>query len=128
MIAIADFQQLSNIANPNPLSSFNGPSFQVTKFQEPPACPIVPSVVAGLEPTNLIFQDQKMNAAQVFYAAGNNSKLDSTELNAEKKLRLHVVIHSAPGHGENVVGILEGSDPVLALDVGRHHISGRAIA
>jgi hypothetical protein len=113
VIAIADFQQLSNMANPNSPASFNGPSFQVTKFQEPPACPIVPSVVAGLEPTNLIFQDEKMNAAQVFYAAGNNSNLDSMELNAEKKLSLHVVIHSEPGHGENVVGVLEGSDPVL---------------
>src|SRR5579859_622396 len=113
VIAIADFQQLSNLANPNPPPSFNGPSFQVTKFQDPPACPVVPSVVAGLEPANLIFQDEKMNAAQVFYAAGNNSKLDSMELNAEKKLSLHVVVHSEPGHGENVVGILEGSDPVL---------------
>ena len=113
VIAIADFQQLSNMANPNSPASFNGPSFQVTKFQEPPACPIVPSVVAGLEPTNLIFQDEKMSAAQVFYAAGNNSKLDSMGLNAEKKLSLHVVIHSEPGHGENVVGVLKGSDPVL---------------
>jgi hypothetical protein len=113
VMAIADFQQLSGMANPSPAASFNGPSFQVTKFQDPPACPVVPSVVAGLEATNLIFQDEKMNAAAVFYAAGTNSKLDSMELNAEKKLSLHVVIHSEPGHSENVVGILEGSDPAL---------------
>jgi hypothetical protein len=113
VIAIADFQQLTNMVNPALPAALNGPSFQVMKFQEPPACPVVPSVVAGLQPTNLIFQDEKMSAAQVFYAAGNNSKLDSMELNAEKKLSLHVVIHSEPGHGENVVGILEGSDPVL---------------
>jgi hypothetical protein len=113
VIAIADFQQLSAMASPNPAASFNGPSFQVTKFQDPPACPIVPSVVAGLQATNLIFQDEKMNAAQVFYAAGTNTKLDSLELNAEKKLSLHVVIRSEPGHGENVVGMLEGDDPLL---------------
>jgi hypothetical protein len=113
VIAIADFQQLSVMASPNPAASPNGPSFQVTKFQDPPACPIVPSVVAGLQATNLIFQDEKMNAAQVFYAAGTNTKLDSLELNAEKKLSLHVVIRSEPGHGENVVGMLEGDDPVL---------------
>jgi hypothetical protein len=113
VMAIADFQQLSAMTNPSPAAPVNGPSFQVTKFQDPPACPVVPSVVAGLQATNLIFQDEKTNAAAVFYAAGTNAKLDSMELNAEKKLNLHVVIHSEPGHGENVVGILEGGDPAL---------------
>lgn len=119
VVTIADFQQLTAMANPNPATGgaggapLNGPNFQVTKFQEPPACPITPSIVAGLKATDIIFQGEKMNAAQVFYAAGANTKLDSLELNAEKKLSLHVVIHSEQGHGENVVGILEGSDPVL---------------
>ncbi len=117
VVTIADFQQLSAMANPNPAfaaaASLNGSNFQVTKFQEPPACSAAPSVVAGLETTNLIFQGEKMSAAQVFYAAGANTKLDSMALNAEKKLSLHVVIHSEEGHGENVVGIVEGSDPIL---------------
>jgi Zn-dependent M28 family amino/carboxypeptidase len=34
-------------------------------------------------------------------------------MNAQKMLSLHVPVQTAAGHGENVVGILEGSDPVL---------------
>jgi Zn-dependent M28 family amino/carboxypeptidase len=34
-------------------------------------------------------------------------------LNAAKKLTLHLAVRSEAGHGENVIGILEGSDPVL---------------
>lgn len=119
VVTIADFQQLSAMANPNANSAFaaaaalNGPRFQVTKFETAPACPSVPSLVAGLVTTNLIFDAEKMSASQVFYAAGTNAKLDSMELNAEKKLSLKVTIHSEEGHGENVVGILEGSDPGL---------------
>jgi len=119
VVSIADFQQLAAMANPNANSAFaaaaalNGPRFQVTKFQDAPACPAVPSVVAGLQATSLIFDGEKMSAAQVFYAAGSNAKLDSMDLNTDKKISLRVSVHSEEGHGENVAGILEGSDPVL---------------
>jgi hypothetical protein len=118
VVTIADFQQLSEMANPNPAfaaaaAALNGPRYQVKKFEEAPACPSVPSIVAGLQTTNLIFAGEKLSAEHVFYATGANAKLDSMELNAEKKLSLQATIRSQEGHGENVVGILEGSDPVL---------------
>ncbi len=49
----------------------------------------------------------------MFYDAGANAKQDSFALEAAKKLAIHVGVKSEPGHGENVIGILEGSDPVL---------------
>ncbi len=115
VVRIADFQQLAAMANPNGgrPPSLNGPFFQVTKFEDQPACPNAPSITAGAEMTNDLFGGEKMNAVQVFYTAGANAKQDSFELSAEKKLSMHVVIHSEQGHGENVVGILEGADPVL---------------
>ncbi len=117
VVTIADFQQLAAMASPNPAfgaaASLNGPNFQVVKFQDPPACPAAPSIIAGLKATDIIFQGEKMTAAQVFYTAGANTKLDSMELSADKKLSLHVEIHAEQGHGENVVGIVEGSDPAL---------------
>ena len=39
--------------------------------------------------------------------------LDSFELNARKKLTIHLAVKSTAGHGENVIGIVEGGDPVL---------------
>ena len=114
VIRIADFQQLSAMTNPNAgRPSYNGPNYQVTKFQEQPACPSVPSIIAGVELTNAIFQGEKLNAQEAFYAAGTNAKHDSFALNDAKKLALHAAIRSEEGHGENVVGILEGSDPIL---------------
>jgi len=121
VITIASFQQLSAMDNPNAGGGFggggraglNGPNYQVTKFAQTPACPATPAITAGLEMTNAIFQGEKLSGAQVFYANGSNTKEDSFALNAEKKLKLHIQVHSEANHAENVVGILEGGDPVL---------------
>jgi Zn-dependent M28 family amino/carboxypeptidase len=115
VVRIANFRQLTAMANSAALgaASPNGPFYQVSKFEVAPACPGVPSVIAGAGLTNALFQGEKTDAAEVFYAAGTNTKQNSFALSADKTLRLHVVIQSHPGHAENVVGILEGSDPVL---------------
>lgn len=123
VVTIANFQQLATMANPNAAfgggaagggrgPSLNGPNFQAPKLQQPSACPSVPAVMAGLGMTNAIFQGEKMSAEKIFYTAGANTKQDSFGLTAEKKLSLTVTVRSEPGHAENVVGILEGSDPV----------------
>ena len=119
VVTIANFQQLMAIDNPNAAfggggrGAINGPAYQVVKFQRPGACPSVPAITAGLEMTNNLFQGEKASGEKIFYAAGDNSHQDSFELNAKKKLSLQVAVHSDPGHTENVVGILEGSDPAL---------------
>ena len=119
VITIASFQQAASMTNPNAgrggrgAVAQNGPPFQVTKFQPNAACPSLPSFTAGLELTNALFQGEKDNGAQVFYAAGNNAKQASFALSEHKKISLHLAVHSEAGHGENVVGIVEGSDPVL---------------
>ena len=118
VINIPNFQQLAAMANPNAGGggrgpSPNGPNYQVVKFRPAAACPSAPVVTAGLEMTNALFQGEKLGSSEVFYATGSNAKLDSFELNARKTLALKVAVKSTPGHGENVVAILEGSDPVL---------------
>ncbi len=127
VVTIANFQQLSTMANPNAAGAFagfgggggggraglNGPNYQVPKLQQQPACASVPSVTAGLALTNSIFQGEKQSASQIFYAAGSNAKQDSFELTAAKKISLKVAVKSETNHSQNVIGILEGSDPVL---------------
>jgi hypothetical protein len=116
VVTIANFQQLTAMANPNAgggRGGLNGPAYQVPKLQQPPACPSVPAITAGLTMTNAIFNGEKMNGSQIFYAAGANAKQDSFELTAEKKLSLKVAVRTEQNHGENVIGILEGGDPVL---------------
>jgi Zn-dependent M28 family amino/carboxypeptidase len=127
VVTIANFQQLSAMANPAAAgfggfggggggggrAGLNGPNFQVPMLQAKAACASVPVIQAGLTLTNAIFQGEKANAQQIFYAAGMNAKQDSFDLTAEKKLKVKVTVNTIQGHGENVVGILEGSDPVL---------------
>ncbi len=126
VVTVANFTQLAAMSNAGGAAgrggrggggrggaALNGPPFSPVKFQQTPACPAVPSVTAGLDLTNALFQGERVNGSQVFYDTGSNTKLDSFPLNAAKKLNLHVAVHVEPGHAENVVGILEGSDPVL---------------
>ena len=114
VVNIGSFQQLSTMASPaagGGRGSANGPAYQVVKFQ--PAQTAVPTLTAGLTLTNALFQGEKLSGAQVFEGATAHSKLDSFDLSPAKKLAVHVAATSDQGHGENVVGILEGSDPVL---------------
>lgn len=114
VIRIADFQQLNAMANfDRHISPLNGPPYEVQKFQEQPPCPSAPEVIAGVQLTNDIFANEKLTPDHAFYAAGANTSEKSFPLDTKKHLALHVVIQSAENHGENVVGILEGSDPAL---------------
>ncbi|HKD50637.1 MAG TPA: M28 family peptidase [Candidatus Acidoferrum sp.] len=114
VLRIADFRQLNTMADfDKHIPPLNGPAYQVEKFQEPPACPSVPELIAGVKMTNDIFAGEKLGADLVFAAAGANAAVKSFELDAKKHLDAHVAIRSEQNHGENVVAILEGSDPQL---------------
>jgi Peptidase family M28 len=125
VVTVANFQVLAAMANPNGGfggrggggggrgPAINGPAYQVTKFALPPACPTVPAITAGLTMTNAIFNGEKLSAQQVFYATGSNAKLDSFALTDAKKINIKLAVHEEENHAENVVGMLEGSDPVL---------------
>jgi Zn-dependent M28 family amino/carboxypeptidase len=93
-------------------AGLNGPNYTVPAFKVTPACPAVPAISAGLAMTNDIFQGEKKNGSEIFYGAGSNTKQDSFELTKEKKLSLKVAVKGESNHAENVVAILEGSDPV----------------
>ncbi len=117
VVNIATFAQLTAMMPPaggrGPVPPVNGPTFTAPKIVVPPACPAVPTITAGSALTTAIFQGEKRDGPQIFYAAGMNTKQDSFALNAEKKLSLHMGVRTEPGHGENVLGIVEGGDSVL---------------
>ncbi|HTS77091.1 MAG TPA: M28 family peptidase [Bryobacteraceae bacterium] len=123
VVHVADFQQLEAMENPNAAfggfgggagggRGLNGPPYSVPKLHSAETCASVPEINAGLAMTSAIFQDEKKSGPEIFYAAGSNVKQDSFELNSAKTLKLHVPVKSEAGHAENVVAMLEGSDPV----------------
>jgi len=91
-------------AEPGP----NGPAYRVAKFPVNLACPAVPSVTVGLAMLSSIFQGEKENGEKIFGEEGT-----PFALKADKKVSLHVAVKSLPNHAENVVGMVEGGDPVL---------------
>jgi peptidase M28-like protein len=114
VVRIADFRQLNAMANFDKRTPpLNGPFFQVEKFDDQPPCPSAPVVIAGVQMTDNIFAGEKLSPERAFYSAGTNTAEKSFEMDAKKNLTVHAVIKSEQGHGENVVGILEGSDPAL---------------
>ncbi len=114
IIMIPTFQQLAAMATPaaGRGAGPNGPPYQVVPFQAArPAS--VPTITAGVAITNALFQGEKLSGAQVFEGGAAAAKLESFDLNAEKKFSLHVDVTSLKGWTENVIGMVEGSDPVL---------------
>jgi Zn-dependent M28 family amino/carboxypeptidase len=113
VITIPNFQQLSGAgAGGGRGGGANGPAYFAPKLVAKPACPVVPSVTAQLSLANAIFQGQKKTASQVFYGAGSGAKQESFALADTTKISLKLTVKSEPGHAENVVAMLEGSDPV----------------
>jgi Zn-dependent M28 family amino/carboxypeptidase len=128
VVTIANFQSATAMAYPNAAglggrggaggggrggAALNGPPYTVARFRPTPPCPAAPNVAAGMALTSALFQGEKLTGAQVFFATESNARQDSFDLNSAKKLSLKLAVHSEPSHTENVIGILEGGDPVL---------------
>jgi len=115
VISIPSFQQLSAMAAPDAGEvrfGVNGPNYNVAKFL-PESEPSVPQITAGMDLVNALFQGERVSAAQAFEAAAANQALPSFAFNPEKTLSANVAVTTTHNHAENVIGVLEGSDPVL---------------
>jgi hypothetical protein len=116
VISFVNFQQLSGTGRGGGgrgAAALNGPAYRVPKLASTAPCPAVRSVTAQLSMANAIFAGEKTTASQIFYGAGSGTKQDSFALSARKTMTLKVATKSEQNHGENVVGIVEGGDPVL---------------
>lgn len=127
VVTLASFQELATAANPNAAGGgvgaffgaggrgpgLNGPNYRAARLTPALPCPVVPGITAQLGLMSALFQGEKSTAQQIFSAAGLNSKQESFALTPGKKLALKLTAKSEFAHGENVIGILEGSDPVL---------------
>jgi len=114
IVMVPTFQQLSTMTAPpaGRGAGPNGPAFQVVRFQAGRPAP-VPTITAGVALTNALFQGEKLSGAQVFEGAAAGAKLESFALNPDKKLAIQTAVAKTPGSTQNVIGMVEGRDPVL---------------
>lgn len=84
----------------------------------------LPGIVASPRLLNVLFQGEKSSASNIFNKAIAGDLVPSFELGAAKRLNLNVAIKTENTGSQNVVAILEGSDPVLKNEyvaVGAHY-------
>jgi Zn-dependent M28 family amino/carboxypeptidase len=115
IIVVAGFQQLTAMTAPpvaGRAAGPNGPPFQVVKFMAGRPAQ-VPTVTAGVALTNALFQGEKLSGAQVFDGAAAGATLEPFALNPEKKIAITTAVAKTPGSTQNVIGMIEGRDPVL---------------
>jgi Zn-dependent M28 family amino/carboxypeptidase len=116
VITAPSYAQLSEMDQPQAGAlrfGANGPSYEVSKFMPADPPPSVPEIVAGMDTLNALFQDEKVSAAQVMDAAGAAATLPSFSFSPGKTVSGNVAVRTTHDHGEDVMAMLEGSDPVL---------------
>ncbi|MGH9412825.1 MAG: M28 family peptidase [Terriglobales bacterium] len=114
VIEAPTFTQLSQMSAPDAGAlqfGPNGPRYEVAKFL-PPAQPSVPTLVAGSQLMNALFQDEKLSAEIVMDNASAGT-LPSFTFSAGKTLSATIAVSTTHNHTEDVIGMLPGSDPVL---------------
>lgn len=111
IVIVPDFQYLANWDRNQTRVTERG-FIKVDKFQLPPGAQI-PQVVLSLHIAEFLFQNERQTAQSIFESIYAGTTPPSFALNADKKLAITVKVKSDQTTTQNVIGIFEGSDPVL---------------
>ena len=115
LVYVPDFQYLANWDRNRQRTMERGATV-VEKFARQSGAPI-PSIVASPKLANALFQSEKQSATSLFekfYSGGSGDGMPSPfALSQEKKLSLNIAVKNEALGTQNVVGVWEGSDPVL---------------
>ncbi len=89
-----------------------------------PSTITIPVISATPRFVAALFQGEKFNGSAVYTSAEKEDFIASFDLKPTKKIALSVAVKTEETHSQNVVGILEGSDPVLKNEyvaIGAHY-------
>jgi hypothetical protein len=122
IISIPTFQTLS-FWDQSRKNSLEKGSVDVVKFEKENDSQF-PVVTGSVKLINAIFQGEKSNANTIFNRAIAGEHIDSFDLNPKKSVSIKVVVKAEPAYTQNVVGVIEGTDPVLKdeyIAMGAHY-------
>jgi Zn-dependent M28 family amino/carboxypeptidase len=122
IIAIPNPMYLSNWAQRRQALTERGP-VSVEKFQRPGAAPL-PAITASEKMVMALFQGEKQDGAAILKNAAAGDFGEAFELSAGKQASFAVGIKPDTVYTQNVVAVLEGSDPVLKNEyvaIGAHY-------
>jgi Zn-dependent M28 family amino/carboxypeptidase len=111
LVIVPDFQYLANWDRNRTRVTERGIT-TVEKFQAATGSRM-PGIVSSPRLTNILFQNEKQNATTIFEAAYGGQTVEPFVLSAQKSLSFTVRMKSDVASTQNVVGVFEGTDPVL---------------
>ena len=120
VIAFASYGALANWASSRWTQTEKG----IVEFGQQQSQIKIPTFTVTPRVINALFQGEKANGGSLFTKTITGEPLESFELKAEKRLTASVATKTDTVYTQNVVGILEGSDPVLKNEyvaVGAHY-------
>jgi hypothetical protein len=120
VVAFASFGTMANWES----NRWNFSEKGLVQFGAAPSTISIPTITASPRVVTAMFQGEKFNASNLFSKAIGGEALESFDLKPEKKLSASVSVRVDNVHTQNVVGILEGSDPTLKNEyvaIGAHY-------
>ncbi len=84
----------------------------------------IPIIIASPRMLDFLLHGEKRSAADIMTGVMTGNYGESFELNKDKKVTIKTVLTSIPVKTQNVVGVLEGSDPILKKEyvaIGAHY-------
>jgi hypothetical protein len=93
-------------------------------FGQPQVQITIPTITANPRLIAALFQGEKVNGSNVYTKAIQQDFVEPFDLKPTKKINLSVAVKTENTHSQNVIGILEGSDPVLKNEyvaIGAHY-------
>jgi hypothetical protein len=111
MIFLPTFQTLANWARIRQRAAERGRP-EVVRFRDQGG-PRLPTITASPALLEALFLGERRSAAQIFNAASAGDPGESFPLNANKRASFTVAVKSESSSTQNVVAVLEGSDPAL---------------
>ena len=94
------------------------------EFGNPQAAVQIPTLTAAPRLINALFYGEKASGNNVYTRGITQDFADPFDLKATKKISLSVAVKTEETHSQNVIGVLEGSDPVLKNEyvaIGAHY-------
>jgi hypothetical protein len=113
----------------NDLANWQGTRWRQTErgavnFGNPQNQITVPTITASPRLMNTIFQGEKASGTNIFTKGIQQDFIEAFDLKPTKKISLNVALKNDTVYTQNVIGVLEGSDPVLKNEyvaIGAHY-------
>jgi hypothetical protein len=122
LIIVPGFQQLASWDHFRRLSPERGQAeveaFSVSNNQQ------LPTIIPSIPMLNLIFRAERRTAAEIFNSNIVGNVTPAFDLAADKTINFNIVMSKTSLKTQNIIGVLEGSDPILKNEyvaVGSHY-------